>query len=342
MLLVGVIAIVAILGIGAAITAIGVAQLERAHRPAGRFVPVAGGRLHLVDLAPARPSDLAPVVLLHGASGNLEDQRLTLGNALAASRRVILIDRPGHGFSDRPGGKADASPGRQAALIAKALAGLGVERAVIVGHSWAGALAAALALDFPERIAALVLLAPVTHPWPGGISWYNALASTPVLGPLFARTCAFAVGSLMIASAVANVFEPQIPPPDYLRRAATRLVLRPQEFIANAQDVAALKDFVTAQAQRYAAIAAPTVIISGDHDTTVHLETHARTAARLIPGAKLIVLEGIGHMPHHVAAGSIIAAIDQLTDSVIASPRVSPSASPRVNSAKQSPPGVTP
>jgi pimeloyl-ACP methyl ester carboxylesterase len=326
MLLIGVIAIVAILGFGATITAIGVAQLERAHRPAGRFVPVAGGRLHVVDLAPARPGDLAPIVLLHGASGNLEDQRLTLGNALAARRRVILVDRPGHGYSSRPGGRSDASPGRQAALIAQALARLGVGRAIVVGHSWAGALAAALALDFPERVAGLVLLAPVTHPWPGGISWYNALAGTPLVGRLFVEACAFPFGSLLIARAVENVFEPQLPPAEYLRRTATRLVLRPQEFIANAQDVAALKAFVTAQVPRYGAIAVPTVIISGDRDTTVRLDTHSRVAATLIPGAKLIVLPGIGHMPHHVAPDAIVAAIEELSAGVIAS------------EAKQSPP----
>jgi pimeloyl-ACP methyl ester carboxylesterase len=312
MLLESVIAIVAILGIGATITAVGVAQLERVHRPKGRFVSVAGGRLHVVDLAPARPSDVPPVVLLHGASGNLEDQRLTLGNALAARRRVILIDRPGHGFSDRPGGKSDALPGRQAALIAQALGRLGIGRAIIVGHSWAGALAAAIALDFPERVAGLVLLAPVTHPWPGGIFWYNALASTPVIGRLFVQTCAFPFGSLLIARAVAEVFEPQQPPAAYLRRAATRLVLRPKEFLANAHDLAVLKAFVTAQVPRYGAIKAPTVIISGDRDTTVRLESHARIAATLIPRAKLIVLEGIGHMPHHAAAEKIVAAIDEL------------------------------
>src|SRR5689334_15681366 len=220
-----VIAIVAILGIGATITAIGVARLERAHRPAGQLVPVTGGRLHVVDLAPARPTDAPPIVLLHGASGNLEDQRLTLGAALAARHRVILVDRPGHGFSDRPGGAADASPGRQAALIAQALARLGVPRAIVVGHSWSGALAAALALDFPERVAGLVMLAPVTHPWPGGISWYSQLASTPVIGRLFAETCAFPLGSLLIARGVESVFAPQVPPADYVRRAATRLVL---------------------------------------------------------------------------------------------------------------------
>jgi pimeloyl-ACP methyl ester carboxylesterase len=319
MLLVFVIAIVAILGIGATITALGVALLERAHRPAGRLVPVAGGRLHVVDLASARQSDAPPIVLLHGASGNLEDQRLTLGTALAARHRVILIDRPGHGYSDRPGGRSDASPGRQAALIAQALARLGVSRAIVVGHSWSGALATALALDFPERVAALALVAPVTHPWPGGISWYYRLASTPVIGRLFVETCTFPLGSLMIARAIESVFEPQLPPAGYVRRAATRLVLRPQEFIANAQDVAALKAFVAAQAPRYGEIAVPTAIISGDRDNTVHLEVHSRVAATLIPGAKLIVLPGIGHMPHHVAAEAIVAAIEDFSDRVIAS-----------------------
>src|SRR5262252_7195223 len=258
MLLIGVIAIVAILGIGATITAVGVALLERSHRPAGRFVPVAGGRLHVVDLAPARPTDAPAIVLLHGASGNLEDQRLTLGNALAARHRVVLIDRPGHGFSDRPGGAADASPGRQAALIAQALARLGVERAVIVGHSLSGAVATALALDFPERVAGLALLAPVTHPWKGGISWYNTLAAAPALGPLFARTLVVPLGLMLFAPGVESAFAPQSAPTDYARLAASQLLLRPDEFIANAQDLAALKAFVTAQVPRYCDITATT------------------------------------------------------------------------------------
>jgi pimeloyl-ACP methyl ester carboxylesterase len=311
--LIALIIVIAIVAAGVVITALGVAWLERIHRPAGRFVPIAGGRLHVVDLSPPRAPVGPPVVLLHGASGNLEDQRLTLGRALAARRRVILIDRPGHGFSDRPGGRADASPGRQAALVAQALRELGVvERAIIVGHSWSGALAAAFALDFPQGVAGLVLLSPVTHPWPGGLFWYNALAVRPVIGPLFVRALALPLGLLMIGNAVANVFTPQRPPPDYVRRSASRLVLRPAEFIANAQDIAGLKPFVTAQVPRYRAITAPTVIIAGDRDTVVSVNLHARAVAALIPGAKLVLLEGIGHMPQHVAAEAIVEAIDEL------------------------------
>src|ERR1700722_8188034 len=299
MLFIPALVIIAIFGIGALITTLGVACLARAYRPAGRFVPVVGGRPQVVELMRTQPVAGPPIVLLHGASGNLEDQRFTLGHALAARRHVILIDRPGHGFSDRPGGAADASPGRQAALVAQALTALGVEQAIVLGHSWAGALAAALALDFPERVAGLVLLAPVTHPWPGSIFWYNALAVTPVIGPLFVHALALPLGSLLIGNAIANVFAPQRPPPDYVRRTASRLVLRPAEFMANAHDLAVLKAFVTAQVPRYRAITAPTVIISGDRDTVVSLSIHARAAAALIPRARLIVLKGIGHMPQH-------------------------------------------
>ena len=316
MLLAIAIAVLAILALGAVLTFVGAASIARAHRPAGIFVPVTGGRLHVVDLAPARQDGGPPVVLLHGASGNLEDMRLTLGNRLARSHRVIIIDRPGHGFSDRPGGVADASPARQAALIAEALTRLGVARAIIVGHSLGGAVATAFALDFPARTAGLVLLAPVTHPWKGGISWYNTLASTPLLGPLFARTLALPLGLMMFAPGVAGAFAPQSAPADYARRAAGKLLLRPAEFIANAQDLAALKPFVTAQVPRYRDIAAPTVVITGDRDTIVWPDTHARPIATLIPQARLIVLDGIGHMLEHAAPEAIATAIDDMSAQV--------------------------
>jgi len=312
MLLDVLLAILAILLAGAAITAVGVAHIERAHPPAGVFVPVSGGRLHVVELASAGAGDAPPVVLLHGASANLEDLRLALGAQLARAHRVILVDRPGHGFSDRPGGLADASPGRQAALIAEALARLGVGRAVMAGFSLSGAVAAAYALDFPARVAALVLLAPVTHPWKGGVAWYNKLAAAPLVGRLFAYTLVLPLGLAMFARAAASTFAPQTVPQDYARRAAGRLVLRPPEFVANAQDLTALKAFVAAQVPRYREIAAPTVIITGDRDGTVSPRIHARAAAALIPNAKLVVLEGVGHMVPHAAAEAIAKEIEEI------------------------------
>ncbi len=295
----------------AVVTAIGTAAIERAYPPAGKFVEVEGGRLHVLELGPA---DAPAIVLLHGASGNLGDMRLALGERLAARYRVILVDRPGHGWSDRPGGRQDASPARQAAIVHQALGRLGVGRAVILGHSWAGALATAYALAYPREVAGLVLLAPVTHPWPGGVSWINNLVATPVIGPLVAHTMILPVGYFLIAPGVKAVFAPQNPPPDYGRRTGVEMILRPSEFIANAQDLVDLKAFVTAQAPRYGEIGAPVAIISGDDtDKTVSTEIHSRAIARQLPHVTLTVLPGVGHMVQYAAPERVVEAIDQVT-----------------------------
>jgi pimeloyl-ACP methyl ester carboxylesterase len=298
------------LGLLALMTEIGVARIERAHPPAGRIIAVRGGRMHVVELGRSLPGPA--VVLLHGASGNLEDMRLALGEKLAATRRVVLVDRPGHGWSERLGGDADASPARQAELIADVLDELGITQSIIVGHSWSGALATAYALRYPDRTAGLVLISAVTHPWPGSIAWYYRLTSTPVIGSLFARTVALPLGLVLMDSASSGAFAPQQKPDDYVRRAAISLVLRPSEFIANACDVAGLKAFVTAQAPHYRELRMPTVIITGDRDTTVSPKIHSRAMAAVLPHARLIVLKGMGHMPHHAASGVVIEAIDQL------------------------------
>ena len=302
----------AVLGGLAALTAYGVRRIERSHPPAGRFVEVAGGRLHLLELGPA---DALAVVLLHGASGNLADMRVALGDRLAQRYRVILVDRPGHGWSDRPGDSADASPARQAALIHQALERIGVARAILVGHSWSGALATAYALAYPDAVAGLVLLAPVTHPWPGGVAWYNPILTARFVGPLFARTVALPLGELLIGPGVTAVFAPQAPPADYRERAAVELVLRPSELIANAEDINGLKAFVTAQAPSYGAIRAPVVVITGDRDETVTPRIHAEAIAAVLPRGKLIVLPGVGHMLHHAAADVVSKAIDEIAAS---------------------------
>jgi pimeloyl-ACP methyl ester carboxylesterase len=316
MIVLGVLVVVAIFGVGAVITMVGTARIAAAHPPQGRFVDVTGGRLHVLELgSPAgAAADLVPVVLLHGASGNLEDLHLALGDRLAAHRRVILVDRPGHGWSDRPDGAGDASPARQAALIAQALEHMGVTRFILLGHSLGGAVATAFALAYPDRLAGLVLLAPVTHPWVGGLAWYNAVLSTPVVGPLFAHTLGMPVGEVLLEAGGASVFSPQPMPANYLQRAAIRLLLRPSELIANAQDVAVLKSFVTSQVRFYRNIETPTVVITGAADTIVWPDIHARAIAAVLPHARLIVLDGVGHMPQHVATDAVVAAIEALPE----------------------------
>jgi len=290
-------------------TAFMAARIAAAHPPSGVFVDVSGGRLHLIDLKPAGPPR-GTIVLLHGASGNSADLIGPLAPALvAAGFRVIAPDRPGHGWSDRPDGAGDASPARQADLIAEALGKMAAGPVIVLGHSLAGALAANFALDHANITAGLVLVSPVTHPWPGGIAWYYAPASSPLFGPFFTRLFTLPVGLLVMPAAIDEVFSPQSPPPDFIARTGVQLVLRPDEFQANAQDVAGLYDFVVAQSKRMKDIRIPTAIIAGDSDKVVYTSIHAVNSAREIPGATLEILPGVGHSPHQVMPEKVVATV---------------------------------
>ena len=295
-----------ILGAGAVITFIGVRLIERAHPPRGRFIDSGGLRQHVVELGAAAGT---PIVLIHGAGCNLEDVRLALGERLATRHRVILIDRAGLGWSEREG-RRGSSPTYQAAVLRNVLDNLAVHRAIVVGHSWGGALAATVALDHPERVAGLVLLAPPLYPLQRSMTWLYALFATPIAGWLYAHTLALPLGAPFIGLGLGSAFLPQLPPRGYIKRTAALLLLRPRTFLANARDVADLRAFHARQAGRYAALAAPTVIMTGTRDMVVAPRRHAFVFAAAVPGAKLVVLPGIGHMLHHAATERVIAEIE--------------------------------
>jgi pimeloyl-ACP methyl ester carboxylesterase len=301
---------VAALAILALITQIGVLALQRNYPAQGEMIEVAGAKLHVVDIGP-RDAAGPPVVMIHGASSNLEIMRQPLGDGLARDHRVILIDRPGHGWSTRSR-PDDSTPAIQGRMIDEALEKLRVGRAILVVHSWSGALGARMALDYPQRVAGLVMLAPVAYPWPGGVGWYNRLVTTPLIGPLVAYTITLPLGFFLTEPGARGAFLPQIMPQGFVEKTATPLLLRPREFLANARDLVTLKAAVAEQAPRYANIKAPTVVITGDADKTVSASIHSRPLAAVVPNAKLIVLPGVGHMVQSAAPDLVISEIDAM------------------------------
>jgi len=299
-----------VLVIGAVITRIGAVLIERAHMPRGRVVDVGGLRQHVVDTGTVAREQGTPIVLIHGAGCNLEDMRLALGERLRG-RRLIFIDRPGHGWSERRGVDG-SSPAYQAAMIRDVLDRLGVSRAILVGHSWGGALALRFALDYPQHVSGLVILAPPLYPFPRRLTWFYDVMATPFIGPLIAYTLLLPVGALFIGFGFCGAFFPQWPPRHYLKRAGTLLSLRPRTFLANSRDIAHLQRNLPSQVARYTTLATPAVVMTGDRDLIVAPDRHAFAFARAVPGAKLIVLPGIGHMLHHAAAEQVVAEIERL------------------------------
>jgi pimeloyl-ACP methyl ester carboxylesterase len=309
-----VVVVVAALAVLALTTQAGVLALQRAYPAQGRMIEVAGATLNVLEIGP-RDAAGPPIVIIHGASSNLQTMRRPLGDMLALHHRVILIDRPGHGWSTRAR-LEDSTPAIQGRMIDAALETLGIGRAIFVVHSWAGALGALMALDYPQRVAGLVMLAPVAYPWRGGVGWYNKLVTTPVIGPLLAYTITLPLGYFLIESGARNVFLPQIMPEDFVTSTATPLLLRPREFLANAWDLVALKAAVAEQAPRYGDIKVPVVVIAGDMDKTVSPNIHSRPFVAAVPDAKLIVLPDVGHIVQNAAPERVIGEIDAMIDKI--------------------------
>lgn len=293
------------------VTRIGAWLIERRNPAVGAFIDVDGTRVHFVHVPAPAGATLPPVVFVHGASANSNDQMVPLRPLLEGKAEMLFFDRPGHGWSDR--GAGNDTPQAQAATLAALMDRLGIDRAVLVGHSFGGSIVAAFALAHPERTAGLVFASAATHPWEGGgTSWYYKLTTKPVIGRLFSETIALPAGMARMGAATDCVFAPNPTPADYLRRAEIPLVLRPATFRANAIDVESLYPFAVENASRYTTIKAPTVVISGDADTVVYEEIHSIGLARDIPGAELVWIRNLGHKSDWIAADLVVAAIEKV------------------------------
>lgn len=286
--------------------------IERRNPPVGSFIDIAGTNIHYVHVPAPAGAELPPLVFIHGASANLKDQMLPLKRQFEGRAEMLFFDRPGHGWSGRGPGNNETQEGH-AATIAALMDKLGIKDAIIVGHSFGGAIAATFALEHPEKTRGLLFLSAATHPWPGGdTSWYYSLSARPVVGRLFAAMVANPAGLMRIDAATTCVFSPNKVPDGYVDEASIKLVLRPQAFRANAIDVEGLYRHALKTAPRYAEIKAPTVVISGDADTVVYEEIHSIGLARDIPDAELVWVRNLGHKPDWVAPDLVAAAVEKL------------------------------
>jgi pimeloyl-ACP methyl ester carboxylesterase len=274
------------------------------------MIDVGGYRLNSVYLRAAYP-DLPPVVFVHGASANLFDPMLSFRAKLEGRADLLFVDRPGYGHSDR-GGPQNAFPDGQADAIAALMDKRGIKKAIIVGHSFGGAVVAAFALRHPDKVIGLVFLSPAVYPWPGGIAWYYRAASAPVTGWLFSTFVVPPAGVAMMGGAIHEVFAPNLAPKDYVARTHAMLAIRPAAFHHDAVDIANLKDWAKKTSPRYPEIDRPTIVITGDTDSVVSPTIHAHQLAKAIRGARLISIHNTGHKSDYVASDVAVAAIETL------------------------------
>jgi len=281
-----------------------------AYPPLGSFVMVDGRRVHYVQEGSG-----PDLVLLHGASGNLRDWTFDFVDRVKDRYRVTAFDRPGLGYTDgNPdyAGAFDAraeGPQAQARLLKAAASALGIDREIVLGHSYGGAVAMAWALDHDP--AAAVIVSGATQPWPGGLGIMYTFTGTSLGGGLAVPLISAFVPKSLARRAIASVFAPQDPPPGYAEYVGAGLTLRPDSFRTNAQQVKSLRPELVRMSGRYPSLDLPLEIVHGTADDVVPLDIHSEKLAAQVPGAVLTRLDGIGHMPHHAAPEAVAAAIDR-------------------------------
>ena len=302
---------VVLLACGFAFTRWQSAKIAQRFPNIGELTDIGGVKINSYHWPRPATADLPALVFVHGASGNLRDPMGAFFAPLKARAEMLFVDRPGHGYSER-GGQENLTPAGQADVIAKLMKAKGIEKAIIIGHSFGGATTATFALEHKEMTAGLLFLSPATHPWPGGVDWYYDIANTPVLGKIFCNTIAVPAGMMQLDTGIAHVFQPNPVPENYSDNAAIPLVLRPDNFCDNARDVANLLAYVRQIQPRYHEITAPTIIITGDSDDIVYEELHSRGLKRDISGSELYWVRNLGHKPDYIATDLAIAAIEKI------------------------------
>lgn len=288
------------------------ASANKGYPAQGRIIDVDGTPIHVL-VAGSGPD----LVLIHGANGNVRDWTFDFVDRISDRYRVIMVDRPGLGWTGRLPGKGGAwniayeTPQEQAAVLQKAVSIIGVNQPIIAGHSLGGAVAMAWALSDPENTAAVVMLSAVSNPWPGGLGWVYSATSSAWGGALVVPIASAFVSESYIANSIESIFAPQLAPEGYAQHVGTSLVLRRETMRANAQQVNYLRPSIVKMAARYNELTMPIEIVHGDADTIVPLDIHALPLSQKAPNSALTVLQGIGHMPHHVAPDAVIQAIDR-------------------------------
>lgn len=265
-------------------------RVEALIPPLGSFVEVRGARVHYVDKG-AGP----PLVLVHGLGGQLQHFTHSMLERLVGEYRVVMIDRPGAGYSTRARGASNRLS-EQADVVAGVIRALELERPLLVGHSLGGAVSLAVALAHPELLGGLALIAPLSHVVSEAPPVFAPLAIESALARrLVAWTLATPLAIRNSQAVLAQIFAPEPVPADVATAAGGLLALRPSAFYETSSDLVAVNDDLPSMVPRYPELRLPVGILFGREDHILSPAVHGDALAAAIPGATLELVEG-GHM----------------------------------------------
>jgi pimeloyl-ACP methyl ester carboxylesterase len=279
-------------------------KAERDYPPEGKFIEVEGVRLHYLE-----KGEGVPLVLLHGNTTMGMDFTLSGLVDMAAKRyRVIVFDRPGYGYSERPRSTIWNCEA-QARLLNGALEKIGAQRAIVLGHSLGALVAIAMALDFPQSVRSLVLSSGYYYPTLRPEVPFTSQPAIPVLGDIMRYTVTPLTMRMLWPLMLKREFTPA-PVSESMKKLPPWLVLRPSQIRASSAEMILLYPDVFRLGRRYAELKLPIVLVAGSGDRLVYRSRHSDRFHRELPHTDYRIIEGSGHMVHHVAPEKVLQAID--------------------------------
>jgi pimeloyl-ACP methyl ester carboxylesterase len=282
---------------------------ERRHSPRGAFLEVDGVRLHYTDRGEG-----SPVVLIHGNLVTGDDFNTSgVAARLEENHRVVIFDRPGFGHSERPRGRMWTA-NEQADLIHKALRKLGIDRPVVVGHSWGAIVALAMAVRHEADTAGVVALS-------GYYFWtfrpdvlLAGIGALPVVGDILRYSISPLLNWLLMPVVKRALFSPGSVPGRFDAEFSTAMAVRPSQIRATSEDGALMISGALALQDHYKKLTLPVIIMAGTGDKVV-FHRRAELLKSAIKGSTLYMIEGAGHMVHYQATRKVVEAIEVVANS---------------------------
>lgn len=264
-------------------------EAEWPHAEHSRFIKVDGVRMRVLEVGPRT----APtVVLIHGYCASSASWSKVIEPLAASGLRIIAPDLVGYGFSEKPL-YAEYTVHYQSRMILRLLNRLGIGRAMFVGASYGGAVAATCALEAPERVEKLVLVDAVSTN-SATKQVLARLASAPLLGAAF--TPLLLDSKQLFHKRIRQMYHPSKAHLYDAERAA--LMGRPLRAAGTHNSVLMTMRRWDAEhvARNAHLITAPTLLMWGENDRDVPL-SEGRHLFQAIPDARLIIFRGCGHVP---------------------------------------------
>ena len=281
---------------------------ENDNPPAGHFLEVNGVRLHYVERGSG-----APLVLLHGNISMIQDfESSGLIDLAAKSHRVIVFDRPGFGYSDRPRNIV-WTPAAQAELINSALHRLGVSHAIFLGHSWGASVAVALALKYPKLVDGLILVSGYYYPTLRADVVAFSAPAVPLVGDVLSHTLSPIISRVMWPLLMARIFGPRSVPKKF-EAFPKEMALRPSQIRASAAESALMIPDAIHFRSEYGNLKMPVIIVAGNEDRLVDIDAQSARLHRDIPQSGFHRVPGAGHMIHQTATGVVMSAINEVAN----------------------------